>query len=36
MDPGNPVGTALNTRPKYVGSNTLTNPRWTNTTVLTG
>jgi dihydrofolate reductase len=34
-DPGNsPIWTALHTKPKYVVSTTLTNPRWTNTTVL--
>src|SRR5262245_9846030 len=36
MDPGNPVGEALNTRPKYVVSATLTDPHWANTTVLSG
>lgn len=32
----NPISAALNTRPKYVASSTLADPRWADTTVLSG
>ena len=37
MDPGSgPIADAFNTRPKYVASNTITDPQWADTTVLSG
>ena len=35
-DPTDPIRHALNTKPKYLASNSLTEPRWANTTVLSG
>ena len=35
-DSDNPIAAALNTRPKYVASNTLTDTQWADTTVLSG
>ena len=32
----NPISVALNTKPKYVASNTLTDPQWADTIVLSG
>ena len=36
QDLENPIVGALNTKPKYVASTTLTDPKWADTTVLSG
>ena len=36
IPPNNPVAEALNTKPKYVASQSLKDPKWSKTTVLSG
>jgi dihydrofolate reductase len=35
-DPANPIRHALNTKPKYLASTTISDPQWADTTVLSG
>jgi dihydrofolate reductase len=35
-NPGSPITGALNTKPKYLASTTITDPQWAGTTVLSG
>jgi dihydrofolate reductase len=35
-DPDNPIASALNKRPKYLASTTITDPQWADTTILDG
>jgi dihydrofolate reductase len=35
-NPGSPITAALNAKPKYLASTTLTDPQWADTTVLSG
>ena len=36
IPPDNPIAASLNTRPKYVASTTLKDPKWAKTTILSG